>query len=60
MTDADPVVIVAGARTPIGRYGGGLSSVGAIDLGAHALRTAIARAHIEPTMVERVNRKSVV
>jgi acetyl-CoA C-acetyltransferase len=54
MIDADPVVIVGGARTPIGRYGGSLSTVEAIDLGAHALRSALARAHIEPTMVERV------
>ncbi len=54
MIDTDPIVIVAGARTPIGRYGGGLSGVEAIDLGAHALRAAIARANVEPAMVERV------
>lgn len=54
MNAEDPVAIVAGARTPIGRYGGGLSSIEAIELGAHALRAAMARAGVEPAAIERV------
>ncbi|MEM8753344.1 MAG: 3-oxoadipyl-CoA thiolase [Pseudomonadota bacterium] len=36
--------ICEGARTPIGRYGGALSAVRPDDLGAHAIREAMARA----------------
>jgi 3-oxoadipyl-CoA thiolase len=35
--------IVGGVRTPIGRYGGALSSVRPDDLAAHAVREALAR-----------------
>ena len=35
--------IVGGVRTPIGRYGGALSSVRPDDLAAHAIREALAR-----------------
>ena len=40
MTDA---YLVAGVRTPIGRYGGALSSVRPDDLAAHALRALMQR-----------------
>ena len=39
-------VIVAGARTPIGKFQGGLSSVSATDLGGAAIAGALARAGI--------------
>jgi acetyl-CoA C-acetyltransferase len=47
-------VIVAAARTPIGRFLGGLSSLTAPDLGAVAIREAIARAGIAPGDVQEV------
>ena len=34
-------MIVAGARTPIGRFGGVLRDLGAVDLGAVAIRAAV-------------------
>lgn len=36
-------VLVGGARTPIGRFGGALRDVAAVELGAHAVRAALAR-----------------
>jgi len=37
------VVILGGARTPIGKFGGNLRPLTAVDLGAHAIREALAR-----------------
>ncbi len=45
-------VIVAGARTPIGRFRGSLAGLRAVDLGAIAIREALARAGIAPEQVE--------
>jgi acetyl-CoA C-acetyltransferase len=45
-------VIVAGARTPIGRFNGALASLRAVDLGAVAIREALVRAGVEPQQVE--------
>ncbi|GGU35390.1 acetyl-CoA C-acyltransferase [Streptomyces coeruleorubidus] len=47
-------VIVAGARTPIGRLAGALSTVSAVDLGAHAIGAALAAARLDPVAVEAV------
>ncbi|MFC8723088.1 acetyl-CoA C-acyltransferase, partial [Kitasatospora sp. NPDC057198] len=47
-------VIVAGARTPIGRLGGALAPLDAVALGAHAVRAALTRAGIAPEQVEYV------
>ena len=38
-----PAYLVTGIRTPIGRYGGSLSSVRPDDLGAHVIRELMAR-----------------
>ena len=38
------IVIVSGARTPMGGFQGSLSAVSAVDLGATAIREAVARA----------------
>ena len=55
MTDTSRVpVIVSGARTPIGRFLGGLSSLTAPDLGAIAIRAALARANADPAAVGEV------
>lgn len=40
------VVIAAAARTPVGRFLGGLSSLSASELGAVAIRAALARAQV--------------
>jgi acetyl-CoA C-acetyltransferase len=44
--------VVAGARTPIGRFRGGLAPMRAVDLGAVAIRAALERARIAPDLVE--------
>jgi acetyl-CoA C-acetyltransferase len=48
------VIVVAGARTPIGRFGGVFKDIKATDLAAMAIKEAIKRAGIEPAMVEEV------
>jgi acetyl-CoA C-acetyltransferase len=47
-------VIVAGARTAIGKFGGGLSTVPAVELGGTAIRSAVERAGIAPEDVDYV------
>ncbi len=47
-------VIVSAVRTPVGKYGAGLRSQSAVDLGAVAIREAVARAAIRPPDVEWV------
>ena len=47
-------VIVSGARTPVGRFGGAFKDVSAPDLGAEAIKAALERAGIEPEQVEEV------
>lgn len=49
-----PSVIVGGARTPIGRFRGGLGSRTAVELGTVAIREALARAGVEPDRVDYV------
>jgi len=44
-------VIVAGARTPIGKFGGGLSSLAAVELGGVAIRGAVQRSGVNPADV---------
>src|SRR3954470_18024806 len=47
-------VILSAARTPIGKLGGGLSSLPATELGAVAIREAPQRADVAPQQVEHV------
>ena len=47
-------VLVAAARTPIGRYLGALASLSAPELGAVAIRAALARSGVSPTDVQEV------
>ncbi|WP_329522131.1 acetyl-CoA C-acetyltransferase [Spirillospora sp. NBC_01491] len=47
-------VIVAGARTPIGRLLGSLKDFSAADLGAHAVKAALERAGVSGDQVEYV------
>jgi acetyl-CoA C-acetyltransferase len=46
------VVIASAVRTPIGRFGGGLASLSAADLGTIVAREAIARADVPPSVVD--------
>ncbi|TBU77638.1 acetyl-CoA C-acetyltransferase [Pseudomonas daroniae] len=48
------IVIVSGARTPMGGFQGSLSAVSAVELGATAIRAAIAKVGIEPADVQEV------
>ena len=48
------IVIVSGARTPMGGFQGSLSSVAAVDLGAAAIRAAVERAGIAAADVQEV------
>ena len=47
-------VILAAARTPIGKLGGGLSSVDATELGGTAISAALDRAEVAPDQVQQV------
>ena len=47
-------VILSTARTPVGKLGGGLSSLDATELGGTAIQAALERAGVEPEQVEHV------
>ncbi|HEX4837722.1 MAG TPA: acetyl-CoA C-acetyltransferase [Solirubrobacteraceae bacterium] len=47
-------VILGAARTPIGKMGGGLSTLDATELGAVAIGAALERAGVEPERIEHV------
>ncbi|HMM85148.1 acetyl-CoA C-acetyltransferase [Azohydromonas sp.] len=51
MTD---IVIVAAARTAVGKFGGSLAKTPATELGAIVIREAIARARLDPAQVGEV------
>ncbi|MDQ0735814.1 acetyl-CoA C-acetyltransferase [Arthrobacter agilis] len=50
----DDVVLVGGARTPLGRLNGQLASFTAVELGALAIAGALDRAGVEPAAVDAV------
>jgi acetyl-CoA C-acetyltransferase len=54
------IVLLAAARTPIGRFNGSLSDFGAIDLGALAIGAAVSRAGVDPARVDAANMGVVV
>ena len=47
-------VVISAVRTPVGRYGGALSSVRPDDLAATAIAAAVERAGVEPGQIEDV------
>jgi acetyl-CoA C-acetyltransferase len=51
---ADPIVIAAYARTPMGGFQGSLGAVKATELGATAVRAAVERAGVSPDAVEQI------
>jgi 3-oxoadipyl-CoA thiolase len=46
--------IVAAVRTPIGRYGGALSSIRPDDLAAIAIKEAVAKSGVDPNIIDDV------
>jgi 3-oxoadipyl-CoA thiolase len=46
--------LVGGVRTPVGRYGGVLASIRPDDLAALVVREAVARAGVDPAMIDEV------
>jgi acetyl-CoA C-acetyltransferase len=48
------VYIVSAVRTPIGSFGGSLTSLSAIQLGAAAVKGALAKSGIDPSQVQEV------
>ncbi|BDD88954.1 acetyl-CoA C-acetyltransferase [Desulfofustis limnaeus] len=45
-------VIVSAVRTPLGSFGGTLSTVGATDLGAHVIKETLVRAKVDKEQVD--------
>lgn len=54
------IVILQGARTPFGRFGGGLKDVSAIQLGVIAVKEALQRSQVEPAQVDHVVMGNVI
>ena len=54
MTNADPIVIAAAARTPIGGFQGEFKDLAAASLGAAAVKAALARSGVAPEDIEEV------
>lgn len=54
------VVIVSAVRTPIGGFGGVLSTLSATELGAAAIQGALTRAGVQPDQVQEVYMGNVV
>jgi len=50
----EEIVIVSGARTPIGKFQGAFSNTSASDLGAIVIRAAVERAGLTPEQVDHV------
>ncbi len=48
------IVIASGVRTPIGSFGGALSKVSAVDMGALVIKEALNRAKVDPALVDEV------
>ena len=60
LENAREVVVLAGARTAIGDYGGALKDFSTTRLGAIAIKEAIARAKVDPASVGHVVMGSVI
>lgn len=54
MIASTEVVIIGAARTAIGRFGGTISGIAAVELGGVAIRAAVQRAGIDPATVDEV------
>jgi len=54
MASDDDVVIVSGARTPFGRYGGSLKDIDYYDLGAIPMKEVLRKVNVGPELVSEV------
>jgi acetyl-CoA C-acetyltransferase len=54
------VVITSYSRTPIGSFGGTLSSISATKLGAHAIKSALNKINLDPNLVEELYMGNVI
>ena len=54
VTAMEEIVVIDGARTAIGTFGGSLSETSASELGAHVIREAVQRSGVSPTLVDQV------
>ena len=54
------VVITSYSRTPIGSFGGSLSSISATKLGAHAIKSALNKINLDPKHVEELYMGNVI
>lgn len=50
------VVIVSGARTPVGAFGGSLETTPVVDLGALVLKETLKKVGLKPTATEKLTR----
>lgn len=48
------IVITNAKRTPIGKFSGGLSSLGAVDMGIHAVKAVLEESGIDPALIDEV------
>jgi len=56
----EEIVIVSAARTPVGKFQGTLSDLSATQLGAIAVREAVKRANLDPSVVDECIMGNVV
>ncbi|TMD20619.1 MAG: acetyl-CoA C-acyltransferase, partial [Chloroflexi bacterium] len=56
----EDVVLVAAARTPFGKLGGGLSTLTAPDLGASVIKEVLSRAHVAGADIDQVIMGTVI
>lgn len=54
------VFILSGARLPTGKFQGSLKDIPAPQLGAHVIRAALERAHVDPKQIDEVLMGNVV
>ncbi|HEY4029293.1 MAG TPA: acetyl-CoA C-acyltransferase [Caulobacteraceae bacterium] len=50
----DDIVILEGARTPLGSFQGSLASLDAVDLGAAVVKATLERSHVAADQVEQI------
>src|SRR5437899_3499469 len=60
MAASDDVVIISACRTPVGKFQGSLSDLGAPQLGAMVVREAVLRAKLDPKQVDECIMGNVV
>jgi acetyl-CoA C-acetyltransferase len=54
MSATEEVVILEGARTPLGSFQGVLASLSAVELGAAAVKATLERSAVDPQQVEQI------